>query len=286
MHYPTSWKSYELIDIGEGRKLERFGDLIVDRPEPSATSKKEAISLWDEATHRFTEQKGQKGSWNKPITNFTIEYQQDEVSILFQLKETAFKHLGIFPEQAENWDFIADQCKKISDSGNQPRILNLFAYTGGASLVADRFGAKVTHVDSSKSAVNWARENAELNNISTIRWIVEDARKYVERCIKRGEKFHGVILDPPIFGMVPKGKNWKLNNDLEPLLSNILKVLDPEQQFLILNTYSPQLLLSDLKKMLRGIRGWPTQFEAATLGLKSTTGRELELGSLIRFSST
>lgn len=286
MLYPTTWKSYELIDIGEGRKLERFGKLVVDRPEPAATGKKGSAKLWNEATHHFIEQKGQKGSWNRAIPDFLIDYQLKEKSLRFQLKETAFKHLGVFPEQAVNWEFIAEQCQRISASTEQPRILNLFAYTGGASLVADRFGAKVTHVDSSKSAVTWARENAELNGIDSIRWIVEDARKYVERCIKRGETYHGVILDPPIFGMVSKGKNWKLNSDLEPLLANIIKILDPTNHFLILNTYSPQLPLTELKKLLKGIREWPKKFEATTLGLKSTTGRDLELGNLVRFSST
>ncbi|MCR9131003.1 MAG: class I SAM-dependent methyltransferase [bacterium] len=285
MLYPTTWKSYELIDIGEGRKLERFGELVVDRPEPAATGKKGSANLWDEATHRFIEQKGQKGNWNRAIPDFQIDYQIQQKNLRFQLKETAFKHLGIFPEQAENWEFIAEQCQRISTSTKQPRMLNLFAYTGGASLVADQFGAKVTHVDSSKTAVSWARENADINGIDSIRWIVEDARKYVERCIKRGETYHGIILDPPIFGMVPKGKNWKLNDDLEPLLSNILKILEKDHRFLILNTYSPQLPLSDLKQLLRGIRNWPKNFEATTLGLKTTTGKELELGNLIRFSS-
>jgi 23S rRNA (cytosine1962-C5)-methyltransferase len=282
MLYPTTWKDYELIDIGEGRKLERFGDIVVDRPEPAATGKKGTISLWDTASHRFTELKGQKGSWNKSIPEFQIEYQLKKNLIRFQLQETAFKHLGIFPEQAENWEFIAEQCHRISELNQQPKVLNLFAYTGGASFVADQFGAKVTHVDSSKTAVNWARENADLNNIDSIRWIVEDARKYVDRCIKRGETYNGVILDPPIFGMVPKGKNWKLNNDLEPLLSNILSILEPQHHFLVLNTYSPQLPLSDLKKILQGIEKWPNDFEATTLGLKSTTGRELTLGNLVR----
>ena len=285
MLYPTAWKSYELIDIGEGRKLERFGELVVDRPEPAATGKKCSTNLWDEATHRFTEQKGQKGNWNRAIPDFQIDYQIQQKKLRFQLKETAFKHLGIFPEQAENWEFIAEQCQRISTSTKQARMLNLFAYTGGASLVADQFGAKVTHVDSSKTAVSWARENADINGIDSIRWIVEDARKYVERCIKRGETYHGIILDPPIFGMVPKGKNWKLNDDLEPLLSNILKILEKDHRFLILNTYSPQLPLSDLKQLLRRIRNWPKNFEGTTLGLKTTTGKELELGNLVRFSS-
>ena len=285
MLYPKTWKSYELVDTGNGRKLERFGDLIVDRPEPSATSQRSNANLWTNATQRFNEEKGQKGSWNSKIEPFQINYSLNEQDFHFHLKQTAFKHLGIFPEQAINWEFIADHCTRLKDKGVELKVLNLFAYTGAASIIADRFGASVTHVDSSKSVVQWARENADLNNISSIRWIVDDARKFVDRSIKRNEKYHGIILDPPIFGMVPKGKNWKLNSDLKPLIENILKILDPELHFLVLNTYSPQLPLHKLKAELNSISSFPGNYEATYLGLKSTTGKELELGNLIRFTS-
>jgi 23S rRNA (cytosine1962-C5)-methyltransferase len=184
MLYPTTWKTYELIDFGEGRKLERYGDLLIDRPEPSAKSRKTIPQSWNDAIYRFYEEKGQKGSWDAEIKPFQIQYQLDTQDLTFNLKQTAFKHLGISPEQAVNWQFIANHCHQFQNVGTQPNVLNLFAYTGAASLVADRYGATVTHVDSSKSVVQWARENAELNNISSIRWIVEDARKFVERAIK------------------------------------------------------------------------------------------------------
>jgi len=282
MLYPADWTSYELLDFGEGRKLERFGQLIVNRPEPSAVNRKSDPSIWHSATHRFEEDKGQKGAWDEELAPFQIDYKIGNQNLFFQLKQTAFKHLGIFPEQAVNWQFIANQCMMFSESAIKPRVLNLFAYTGAASLIADRFGAEVTHVDSSKSAVNWARDNAGLNGISTIRWIVDDARKFVERSIKREEKYNGIILDPPIFGMVPKGKKWKLNTDLKPLLEQIIQILDPENRFMILNTYSPQLPLHQLKKMLASIKGFPGDFEATILGLKSSYGKELELGNLVR----
>lgn len=282
MLYPAYWTSYELLDFGEGRKLERFGQLIVNRSEPSAVNKKSDPSIWRSATHRFEEDKGQKGVWDEEMAPFQIDYQIGNHKLFFQLKQTTFKHLGIFPEQAVNWQFIADQCVMFSESGIKPRVLNLFAYTGAASLIADQFGAEVTHVDSSKSVVNWARDNAGLNGISTIRWIVDDARKFVERSIKKEEKYNGIILDPPIFGMVTKGKNWKLNTDLKPLLEHIIQILDPENRFLILNTYSPQLPLHQLKKMLASIEGFPRDFEATTLGLKSSYRKELELGNLVR----
>ncbi len=282
MKYPSDWKSYELLDIGAGRKLERFGDLLVDRPEPSATSKKGDETLWAKATHRFTEEKGQKGAWDSEIPPCIIDFQIDHNELQFQLKQTAFKHLGIFPEQAVNWLFIAKHCERFKHIGIKPKVLNLFAYTGAASLVADQYDAEVTHVDSSKSVVQWARDNAELNEISSIRWIVEDARKFVERSIKREEKYHGIILDPPIFGMVRRGKNWKLNSDLQPLMENIVQILDPQNHFLILNTYSPQLQLHKLNDLLSSIDGFPTNYESTTLGLKSTTGKEMELGNLVR----
>ncbi len=283
MLYPSKWKTYELLDIGEGRKLERFGELIVDRPEPFAKEKKSKLELWKQAETKFYEEKAQKGYWDSPIKSFKIKYQIEHTDLVFQLKQTTFKHLGIFPEQSVNWDYIATKCLQFQEKGIKPNVLNLFAYTGAASLIADRFGANVTHIDSSKSVVQWARENAELNTISTIRWMVEDARKFVERAIKRKETYHGIILDPPIFGRVSKGKNWKLNTDLKPLLEGILKILDPNTHFLILNTYSPQLSLVKLKQLLNSISSFPTKYEATTLGLKSRTGKSIELGNLIRY---
>lgn len=284
MKYPTTWNNYELLDFGNGRKLERFGNLITDRPQPSATNKPYlSKDEWNKAGINFKEEKNQKGKWNKEIQDFEIEYPFGEYSIKFKLSQGAFKHLGIFPEQAENWEFIQQRCNEISKKGITPKILNLFAYTGGASLAANLSGAEVTHVDSSKSVVTWARQNAELNKIDSIRWIVEDARKFVEKSIRRGDNYHGIIMDPPIFGMVPKGKNWKLNNDLPQLIENSLKLLDPSNRFFILNTYSPQLPLHDLKKMLPKIPGFPNNFESTTLGLKSSSGKELELGDLVRF---
>lgn len=283
MKIPTYWTEYELIDFGNGRKLERFGELITDRPEPSAsTSPSLSKKDWDKADLHFTEQKNQKGNWNKKIEDFEIAYPFNDSSIQFQLSQGTFKHLGIFPEQAENWEFILERCRQLSSKGITPNVLNLFAYTGGASLAANLSGAEVTHVDSSKSVVTWARQNADLNNIDTIRWIVEDARKFVEKSVRRGDKYHGIIMDPPIFGLGPKGKNWKLNRDLPELIENAMKLLDPQNRFFILNTYSPQLPQSDLNKMLSKIPGFPNHFESTTLGLKSSLGKELELGNLVR----
>lgn len=284
MNYPTNWKDYELLDTGNGRKLERFGTLITDRPEPQAENEtKGNPGIWSQAAYHFTEDKGQKGRWDKPVPDTQICYTLGKTPIQFQLRETAFKHLGIFPEQADNWEFISDRCANLLAKGIQPKVLNLFAYTGAASLVASVSGADVTHIDSSKSVVNWARENAELNNITNIRSIVEDARKFVEKSVRRGDQYHGIIMDPPIFGMAPKGPSWKLNQHLPGLLQDVMKLLHPEHRFFVLNTYSPQLPKPALEKMLRSVEGFPKEFESTTLGLMATSKKKLELGNLVRF---
>lgn len=284
MIYPKNWKDYELLDHGNGRKLEKFGKLVLDRPESSATWKKSLPDTeWNTSDAIFTENKNQKGSWNKNLNDWNISYPFENSEIVFKLSQGSFKHPGIFPEQAENWEFINKKCAELIGKGITPKFLNLFAYTGGASLAADISGAEVTHIDSVKSVVNWARENAELNNIDSIRWIVEDAPTFVEKEIRRGNKYHGIIMDPPIFGLGPKGGRWKLNRDLPELLENVMKLLEPNNRFFILNTYSPQLPLSELRKMLSNVSGFPTHFESTTLGLKSSSEKELPLGNLVRF---
>ncbi len=283
MIYPTSWTHYELLDFGNGRKLEQFGSVIIDRPEPAATQAKAHPNEWGKADIRFTEKKGQKGEWDKTINDWEINYPFGAIDLKFKLSQGSFKHPGVFPEQAVNWNFIADRCTQFQGQGVEPRILNLFAYTGGASVAGSLSGAQVTHVDSSKSVVNWARENAELNHIQNIRWIVEDARKFVDKCIRRGETYHGIIMDPPIFGMVPKGKAWKLNKDLAPLIEKVMQILDTRHRFFIMNTYSPQLPLDALIKLLGNIEDFPKQYEHTTLGLQSKHQQFLPLGNLIRF---
>ena len=284
MIFPKKWKDYELIDHGNTRKLERFGTVILDRPQPSAIWKKSLPdSEWNKANASFYANKNQKGSWDKPLTDWRLSYPFGDSEIKFKLSQGSFKHPGIFPEQAENWEFINQKCSELIADGITPKFLNLFAYTGGASLAADFSGAEVTHIDSVKSVVNWARENAELNNIDSIRWIVEDAPTFVEKEIRRGNKYHGIIMDPPIFGLGPKGGRWKLNRDLPELIENVMKLLDEKKRFFIMNTYSPQLSLNDLKKILHSVPGFPTNFEATTLGLMSTPGKELPLGNLVRF---
>jgi 23S rRNA (cytosine1962-C5)-methyltransferase len=284
MNYPLRWKEYKLLDHGNQRKLERYGEITLDRPEPAATWKRSLPeSEWQKADAFFSESKNQRGSWNNGLNDWTISYPFLDKEIIFKLSQGSFKHVGIFPEQADNWEFIAKKCSDLVSKGITPKFLNLFAYTGGASLAADIAGAEVTHIDSVKSVVNWARENAKLNNIDSIRWIIEDAPTFVEKEIRRGNTYHGIIMDPPIFGLGPKGGRWKLNRDLPKLVENAMKLLDPKHRFFILNTYSPQLPLHDLKSTLHDIEGFPNDFEVESLGLVSASEKEMPLGNLVRF---
>lgn len=276
---------YELIDSGNRRKLERFGKYIVDRPEIEANwEPKINKAEWLKSDWRFYEEKGKKGHWTNKSNapeEWTINYSYQNLSLEFNLKSTAFKHLGIFPEQAENWKFMQREIAKFKGEIN---VLNLFAYTGAASIVAAANGAKVTNVDSVKQILNWGRQNAEKNKIENIRWILEDVRKFVQKAIRRGEKYQGVIMDPPAFGYGSNKETWKLENDLQGLLVDVFKLLHPKRHFFILNTYSPKLPLPKLERMLSKIENFPKKYDATTLGLKSSKGQLLPLGNLIRFS--
>lgn len=239
---PTHWKDYELIDCGDFEKLERFGNLILCRPEPQAVWKKMLPEQeWKKLTHiRFKGRSATSGEWVKSTGNvpdrWNVEYKNEEVKINLRLGLTSFKHVGVFPEQAVNWDYISSSIKKFKNP--KPKVLNLFAYTGAASLIAQASGADTTHVDSIKQVVNWANENQELSQLKDVRWVVEDALKFVKRELKRGKKYNGIILDPPAFGHGPNGEKWKLEDHIQEMMQDVVQLLDEEEHFLILNTYS------------------------------------------------
>lgn len=283
--YPSPGLDYELIDSGNRRKLERFGKVILNRPESIAVWKPNlGKSSWEKAHWYFFEEKGKKGQWkqhHESVKEWTIDYKLDQLKIKLNLELTAFKHIGVFPEQAANWHFINKHVNRIR--AEEVKVLNLFAYTGAASIIAAISGAKVTNVDSIKQVLNWGRKNAELSDEDKIRWILEDARKFVEKSIRREDKYHGIILDPPIFGMGAKKEVWKLESDLQGLLEDLMKIIDKSQNFFILNTYSPKLPMHELKKLLKETRRFPKHFESGTLGLKSASQQSLGLGNLIRF---
>jgi len=239
---PTHWKDYELIDCGDFEKLERFGNVVLIRPEPQAVwSKALPEAEWQKLHHiKFKGRSATAGDWLKknPKTpdRWHIEYKNKEAAIKFRLALTSFKHLGIFPEQAVNWDYISQNIKRFKMP--EPKVLNLFAYTGGASLIAAAAGADTTHVDSIKQVVTWANENQELSGLQNIRWVVEDALKFVKRELKRGKKYNGIILDPPAYGHGPNGEKWKLEDHINEMMHDVVELLDPDEHFLILNTYS------------------------------------------------
>ena len=241
-------KDYELIDSGEGEKLERFGDIVLSRPDPQALWKKKLDeNEWKKAQGHFLRE-GKDGKWNMK-KGIPDEWNIDFGEMRFKIKPTPFKHVGIFPEQFANWSWMSDIIKKntknnIEKKSNEPskqiEVLNLFGYTGGATLTSAQVGAKVVHVDSSKSAIAWARKNADLSQLSDkpIRWIEDDARTFVKKEIKRGRKYDAIIMDPPAFGHGAGKELWKIEDDFLALIENCLNILSDKPIFFIINGYS------------------------------------------------
>ena len=242
------WEDYELIDCGDFEKLERFGKYITRRPEPQAIWHRTLPNEeWARlATASFVREKGaasdERGRWHLRPTQpdqWYIRQRVGDKQIRMRLGLTSFKHVGVFPEQAENWNFIFErvqsQAKRAKES--RPKVLNMFAYTGGASLAAAAAGAEVTHVDSVKQCISWARENMEASHLEGIRWVVEDALKFARREVKRGHRYDGIILDPPAYGRGPEGEKWVLEQNIAEMLSLCSELL-AEGGFLVLNLYS------------------------------------------------
>ena len=245
---PQYWVDYELIDTGGYEKLERFGKYIIRRPEPQAVWRKSLDEKeWENrADATFRRAKGKtanddndKGTWEQKKgmpDQWFINYKYKEMELRFRLGLTSFKHVGIFPEQAENWNFIYDTIKDLK--AEEPKVLNLFAYTGGASLAAKSAGADTTHVDSVRQVITWSRENMEASGLDNIRWIVEDALKFCRREVKREKKYNGIILDPPAYGRGPDGERWILEENIAEIMQLCSRLLDEKESFLILNLYS------------------------------------------------
>lgn len=284
---PTQWQDYELLDCGDFEKLERFGKLTLIRSEPQAHwPKKLSEAEWNkQCDFHFKSKTTTKGDWIKKNKNapeaWAISYKNKDVAIKLHLKLTAFKHVGVFPEQAVNWDYISSSLKSFKTK--TPKVLNLFAYTGGASLIAKAAGADTTHVDSIKQVITWANQNQELSDLKDIRWVVEDALKFVKREIKRGNKYNGIILDPPAYGHGPKGERWKIENKLNELINDVVKLLDPTEHFFILNTYSDGIIPKDLHSLIQSAFPQAKNVETGEIMLESKTKLKLNLGSVARF---
>lgn len=285
---PSHWKDYELLDCGDFEKLERFGEVILIRPEPQAVwAKALAESEWEKLHHiRFKGRSATSGEWVKKNAKspdrWNITYKNEDIAIKFRLGLTSFKHVGIFPEQAVNWDFIAQQVKRFKNP--EPKILNLFAYTGGASLAAKAAGADTTHVDSIKQVVTWANENQELSGLTNIRWVVEDALKFVKRELKRGKTYNGIILDPPAYGHGPNGEKWKLEDHIQEMMHDVMQLLDPEVHFLILNAYSMGFSSVIIENLLKSSMPNIQNLHCGELYLQASSGCKLPLGVFGRCS--
>ncbi len=248
MFLADKWKDYEVIDTSSGEKLERFGDYLLIRPDPQVIwTTPKLDGRWETANARY--HRSEKGGGNWEINSLPEQWNIEYNGLTLALKPMGFKHTGVFPEQAYNWDYCADM---IKSAGRPISVLNLFAYTGGATLAAAKAGASVCHVDSSKGMVAWAKENAELSGLkdAPIRYIVDDCRKFVEREIRRGRKYDAVIMDPPSYGRGPSGEIWKLEDSIYSFVELCSEVLSDDPLFMLVNSYTTGLSPSVMSYIL------------------------------------
>ena len=281
---------YELIDTGNFEKLERFGRFITRRPEPQAIWRPTLPEAeWQrraDASFLRDARSEERGEWRlKPSMpdQWVVRYDYKEMHLRMRLGLTSFKHVGIFPEQAANWNFIYDELCAQRARGIAPKVLNLFAYTGGASLAARAAGAEVTHVDSVKQVVSWSRENMELSHLDGIRWIVEDALKFVRREVRRGNRYTAILLDPPAYGRGANGEKWILEEHIVEMLELCGQLLESHDAFLVLNLYSMGLSSTLARTAVHQAIGTPAKDLRGELTFKDNAGKELPLGVYYRF---
>ncbi|NLA16294.1 MAG: oxidoreductase [Bacteroidales bacterium] len=297
---PVSRTDYRLEDCGDGEKLERFGPYLTIRPEPNATwARSEPLEKWIQRAHLYYQAgKGQgvpgredSGTWKK-LKNvprvWNIQYKD---LFTLQVGPTAYKHVGVFPEQACNWDFIYDKTEQVKKQltktgGNAsdavPWVLNLFAYTGAASLAAKAAGAEVVHLDAVRQVITWSRKNMELSGMTGIRWAVEDALTFVEREVRRGNKYHGIVLDPPTYGYGPKGERWKLEEGIHALLEGCSRILEKESAFLVLNLYTPGYTATKAGHLIKEFFPGKGKLTMGQPSLEDAYGKRLSLGAFAR----
>ncbi len=301
IEFPSeNWKDYELLDSGRGEKLERFGEYVLARPEPKALwDKTLSKDEWGRLTHtRFTPGAGfgkagkeDSGTWERlrrMPDQWWIRYSgNDAPDFRLRLGLTSFKHVGVFPEQAPNWNWIFRKTTSIAAAtGQKPKVLNLFAYTGAASLAARCAGADVTHLDSVRQVVTWAHENQDRSGLDGIRWVIEDAMKFARREERRGNLYQGIILDPPAYGHGPDGEKWKLDECLFDMMKNVGHILDPENSFLVLNLYSngfSAILGETVVREALGLKSGDG-LDSGELILRDKFGKNLPLSIFVRLS--
>lgn len=291
MWIANNWKDYEVLDCSNGEKLERWGDYILVRPDPQVIwDTPKTLKGWKKMNGHYHRSSRGGGEWeffNLP-EQWTINYK----SLTFNLKPFSFKHTGLFPEQATNWDWFSDLISKEKtkrDNDNPVKVLNLFAYTGGATLAAAAAGANVTHVDASKGMVNWAKENAVSSGLkdAPIRWLVDDCVKFVEREIRRGNKYDAIIMDPPSYGRGPKGEIWKIEDSIHSFVKLCTQILSDKPLFFLINSYTTGLAPSVLTYMIEIEVGkkFGDHVEAQEIGLPvSSNGLVLPCGASGRWS--
>ena len=284
MWIADQWKDYEVIDTSGGEKLERWGKYTLVRPDPQVIwNTPRTDRRWKSYDGRYARSTSGGGKWSE--NRLPEHWQVGYGGLTFLVKPMNFKHTGIFPEQAVNWDF---EMEKIRGAGRHVSVLNLFAYTGGATLAAAAAGASVCHVDAARGMVAWARENAKASGLAEapIRWIVDDCAKFVEREIKRGRRYDAIIMDPPSYGRGPSGEIWKLEKDLYPFLELVVGVLSEDPLFVLINSYTTGLAPSVLGYLLGTLvsKKYGGQIACDELGLPVTaSGLNLPCGSTGRW---
>ena len=252
MFIADGWKEFEVLDTGDGAKLERWKDVLLDRPDPQVIWPKASPQLWQnvDAVYQRSEKGGGNWSFRHPLPERWVLQYGD---LQFYVRPTGFKHTGLFPEQAVNWDAMRALITRRIRAGKQVKMLNLFGYTGGASIACAKAGAHVTHVDAAKGMVQWAKENRELNHLQEerFRFIVEDALSFVLREERRGHTYDAILMDPPSYGRGPSGEVWKIENELYRLVSACEKVLSPSPLFMLINSYTTGLQPAVLANILQ-----------------------------------
>ena len=284
MWIANAWTDYEVLDCGGGEKLERWGDKILRRPDPQAIwPRAEEDRVWNRANAVYHRSSSGGGKWE--IRRLPEQWAVSYKELTFQLKPMAFKHTGLFPEQAVNWDFIM---REIRAAGRPIRVLNLFAYTGGATLAAAAGGASVCHVGASKGMTQWARGNAASSGLADrpLRWTVDDCKKFVQREIRRGRQYDAIIMDPPSYGRGPGGETWKIEEDVADFVALTMQLLSDTPLFVLISSYSTGLAPSVMSYLLgiTAMRRHPGRVEAQEIGLPVTsTGLVLPCGSSARY---
>ena len=272
MNIANNWKDYEIIDMAEGEKLERWGNVFLVRPDPQIIWKNKSFpNKWKNINARYNRSKTGGGNWEY-VNNLPKSWQINYKSLVFNIKPMGFKHTGLFPEQAVNWEWMMD---KIKNANRKINVLNLFAYTGGATVACSYAGASVCHVDSSKGMVSWAKENIISSGLENrpVRFIVDDVKKFVNREIRRGNKYDAIIMDPPSYGRGANGEVWQFENDISDLVELCTKVLSDRPLFFLINSYTTGISSTVLENILRMNIKYKGKFSNGEIGLPMSNSK-------------